>query len=69
MFIGDVEVLGSEHPGVGWASGSRCVRAGLSRMRVDGSWRSLTKTLSGDGIRLAASFARKSAASLSFWGT
>ena len=77
-FAGDVEVLGSEPPGAGWASGleppsagwaSGFVRVGPSRMRVDGSWMWLMKTPLGDGSHLAASLARKLAALLSLRGT
>ena len=48
-----------------WSRMSRN-EGGSSRMLADGSWRSLMKTPSGDETRLAANFARKSAASLSF---
>ena len=73
-----MEALGSEPPSAGLASGSEppgaglalgCVWLGPSRMRADGSWRSLMKILLEDGFLLVANFARKSAASLSFRGT
>ena len=80
MLTGDVvmEVLGSEPPSTGLALGSEppgaglasgCVQVRPSRMRVDGSWMLLMKTPVGDGSYLAASFTRKSVASLSLRGT
>ena len=64
---------GAGHVGRSEPLGARlvleCVWIGSSRMWADDSWRSLIKTPSRDGTRLATNFARKSVASLSFWGT
>ena len=46
-----------------------CVWLRSSRTWADGSWRSLMKTPSRGRTHLASNFVRKSAASLSFWGT